>query len=44
MVRSMKTAFAREYESVWSGTVEDAFFNAEVFDKHKSIKSTEYEV
>ena len=35
--------FAREYESVWSGKVEDAFFNAELFDKHRVLNQPEYE-
>lgn len=38
-----EASFAREYESVWSGTVEDAFFNAEVFDKHRVLNQPEYE-
>ena len=39
MERSMKLHFAREYESKWSGTVEDAFFNGEVFDRNRVYKS-----
>ena len=38
-----ESSFAREYESVWSGTAEDAFFNAEMFDKHREIKHAETE-
>ena len=38
-----EASFAREYESVWSGTVEDAFFNAEIFDKHRVLNQPEYE-
>ena len=38
-----EASFAREYESVWSGTVEDAFFNAEVFDRHRVLNQPEYE-
>lgn len=38
-----EASFAREYESVWSGTVEDAFFNAELFDKHRVLNQPEYE-
>jgi hypothetical protein len=30
-----ETSFGREYESKWSGTVADAFFNAEVFDRNR---------
>ena len=38
-----ETAFAREYESKWSGSVEDAFFNAETFEKNRILKQPEYE-
>ena len=38
-----ETSFAREYESIWSGTAEDAFFNSDMFDKHREIKQPEYE-
>ena len=38
-----ETAFAREYESIWSGTVEDAFFNVETFEKNRILKQPEYE-
>ena len=38
-----ESSFAREYESKWSGTVEDAFFNAEVFDRNRILKQPEYE-
>lgn len=30
-----EAAFGREYESRWSGTVEDAFFNGEAFDRSR---------
>ena len=30
-----ESSFDREYESKWSGSVEDAFFNAEIFDRSK---------
>lgn len=30
-------------ESVWSGTVEDAFFNAESFDRNRILKQPEKE-
>ena len=36
-------SFDREYESIWSGTAENAFFNGEVFDKHRILKQPEYE-
>ena len=39
-----ETSFEREYESKWSGTVEDAFFNAEIFDRNRILKQPEYEV
>ena len=38
-----ETAFAREYESKWSGSVEDAFFNSETFEKNRILKQPEYE-
>ena len=36
-------SFDREYESKWSGTVEDAFFNGEAFDKNRILQKPEYE-
>lgn len=38
-----EAAFGREYESKWSGTVEDAFFNGEAFDRNRQIQKPEYE-
>jgi hypothetical protein len=38
-----EASFAREYESKWSGTVEDAFFNGEAFDKSRQLLQPEYE-
>jgi hypothetical protein len=38
-----ESSFQREYESKWSGTVEDAFFNAEAFDRNRILKQPEYE-
>ena len=38
-----EASFAREYESVWSGTVEDAFFNGEIFDRNRTLQMPEYE-
>ena len=38
-----ESAFEREYESKWSGTVEDAFFNSETFDRNRILKQPEYE-
>lgn len=39
-----ESSFDREYESKWSGTVEDAFFNAEIFDRNRILNQPEYEV
>ena len=39
-----ESSFEREYASRWSGTVEDAFFNSEVFDRNRILKQPEYEV
>ena len=38
-----ESSFDREYESKWSGTVEDAFFNAETYDRNRILKQPEYE-
>ena len=38
-----EASFDREYESKWSGTVEDAFFNGEAFDKNRILQKPEYE-
>lgn len=38
-----ETSFAREYESKWAGSAENAFFSAETFDKHRILKQPEYE-
>lgn len=38
-----ESSFAREYESKWSGTVDDAFFRAEVFDRNRKLNQPEYE-
>lgn len=38
-----EASFDREYESKWSGTVEDAFFNGEIFDRHRKLQKPEYE-
>ena len=37
------TSFEREYESIWSGTMEDAFFNADQFDKYRVLSQPEVE-
>lgn len=38
-----ETSFAREYESKWAGTAENAYFSAETFDRHRILKQPEYE-
>ena len=38
-----EASFEREYESKWSGTVEDAFFNGEFFDRNRKLQQPEYE-
>ena len=38
-----EASFAREYESKWSGNVEDAFFNGEIFDRSRKLQLPEYE-
>ena len=38
-----EASFEREYESKWSGTVEDAFFNAEIFERNRILNQPEYE-
>ena len=38
-----EASFEREYESKWSGTVEDAFFNGEFFERNRKIQKPEYE-
>ena len=38
-----EASFSREYESKWSGTVEDAFFNGEAFDRNRQLQQPEAE-
>ena len=38
-----EASFGREYESKWTGTVEDAFFDGESFDHNRQINQPEYE-
>ena len=38
-----EAAFGREYESRWSGTVEDAFFNGDAFDRSRQLETAENE-
>ena len=37
-----EASFAREYESKWSGTVADAFFNGDAFDRNRILQKPEY--
>lgn len=37
-----EAAFGREYESRWSGTIEDAFFRGDVFDRNRQLLQPEY--
>lgn len=36
-------SFSREYESVWGGDTENAFFSAEIFDRNRVLLQPEYE-
>lgn len=38
-----EASFDREYESKWSGTVANAFFNGEAFDRNRILQKPEYE-
>ena len=38
-----ESSFDREYESKWSGTIEDAFFNSELFDHCRILNQPERE-
>ena len=38
-----ESSFEREYESKWSGTIQDAFFNTDIFDRNRILKQPEYE-
>jgi len=35
-------SFNREYKSIWSGDVENAFFSSEKFDKYRVLLQPEY--
>lgn len=37
-----EVSFAREYESVWAGTSEEAFFNGDNFDKYRELNDPEF--
>ena len=38
-----EASFDREYESKWTGTVADAFFNGEIFDRNRNLQKPEIE-
>lgn len=38
-----ESSFAREYESKWTGTVEDAFFKSEIIDRNRILLQPEKE-
>jgi len=38
-----ESSFEREYESMWSGDSENAFFSSEIFDKHRELLQAEKE-
>lgn len=38
-----ESSFDREYESKWSGIIEDAFFKSEIIDRNRILKQAEYE-
>lgn len=38
-----EASFDREYNSVWSGSIEGAFFDTEKFDKYRDIQLPEWE-
>ena len=38
-----ETSFAREYESQWTGSVENSFFKPALFDRYRVLKQPEYE-
>lgn len=38
-----EASFEREYESKWSGTLEDAYFNGEHFNRNRKLLQPEYE-
>jgi hypothetical protein len=38
-----EASFGREYESLWSGSMDDAFFSADQFDKYRVLNQAEEE-
>lgn len=37
-----EASFGREYESVWTGSIQDAFFDGEKFDRNRILQKPEY--
>lgn len=37
-----EASFDREYESIWSGSSAEAYFNSQVFEKHRILNQPEY--
>ena len=38
-----ESSFDREYNSIWSGDTENAYFSSDAFDKHRKLLQPEYE-
>ena len=38
-----EASFQREYESIWSGSAEGAFYNSEYFVRNRKLLSAEFE-
>lgn len=38
-----ESSFDREYNSIWSGDAENAYFSSDTFDKHRKLLQPEYE-
>ena len=38
-----ESSFDREYESIWSGSSLEAFFNTEIFDRNRILNQPEHE-
>lgn len=37
-------SFGREYESKWTGTADNAFFDGDIFDRNRILQKPEYEI
>ena len=37
-----EASFGREYESIWTGSIMDAFFDGEKFDRNRILQKPEY--